>query len=57
MSMCLLVSLTLYGSVWYVSGTSVAIMEIAYVCDCILSSNCVYYFVCAEIKSSVHWSQ
>lgn len=57
MSMCLLVSLTLYGPVWYVSEASGALMEIAYVCDCVLSSNCVYYFVCAEIKSSVHWSQ
>lgn len=57
MSMCLLVSLMLYGSVWYVSGASGALMEIAYVCDCVLSSNCVYYFVCVEIKSSVHWSR
>lgn len=50
MSMCLLMSLTLYGPVWYVSGTSVALMEIAYVCDCILSSNCVciILFVCGD---------
>lgn len=33
--------------IWYVSETSVGLMEIAYVCDCVLSSNCVYYFVCA----------